>query len=202
MSFYHYLAVGADVTRVFNIREAFPDQPETWDCHVVFTGRDPVPMPEALFQVWQRAQREMVPWDDIYAALQPASDFETRKMMDDLFDDFAFVVWPWHYSGSRSSVVYDQMYLVGPPNMPNPEPTLFSHAMWHHKPAIATLEAAMEDAGFPLHVARRTLVRVMPSWLAGIPGLRFEIPPPFSIGKILADMAQEDAEKASRGRQS
>ena len=202
MSFHHYLAVGVDVTRVFKIREAFPGKPEVWDWHVVFTGRDPVPMPESLFQVWQRAQRALVPWDDIYAALQPASDFDTRKMMDDLFNDFAFVSWPWHYSGSRSSIVYDQMYLIGPPNMPNPEPTLFPHAMWHNKPGIATLEAAMEDAGFPLHVARRELVRVMPSWLAGIPGLRFEIAPPFSMDKILADLAKQDAKKATHGRKS
>ena len=202
MSFYHYLAVGVDVTRVFNIREAFPDRPETWDWHVIFTGRDPVPMPEALFQVWRRAQREVVPWDDIYAALQPASDFDTRKMMDDLFNDFAFVVWPWHYSGSLSSVVYMQMYLAGSPFMPNPCRKYLSNAEWHHHPTIALLEGKLEEAGFPLHAARRELVRVMPSWLAVIPGLHFEVPPPFDTDKILADLAKQDTEKAARGRKS
>lgn len=202
MSFYHYLAVGVDVTQVFNIREAFPDKPETWDWHVIFTGRDPVPMPEALFQVWRRGQRSVVPWDDIYAALQPASDFETRKMMDDLFNDFAFVVWPWHYSGSLTPVVYDQMYLTGSPYMPNPERKVIPNKVWYHKPNMALLEQTLTERGMPLHVARRQLVRAVPFWLAAIPSLHFEVSPPFDTDAILADLAREDAEKASRGRKS
>ena len=200
MSFHHYLAVGSDVTSVFKIREAFPDRPETWDWHVIFTGRDPVPMPEALFQVWQRAQREMVPWDDIYAALQPASDFDTRKMMDDLFNDFAFVSWPWDHSASHTAVVYEQMHLIGSPYMPNLDRKFIPNKVWYKKPTIALLEQTLTERGMPLHVARRQLMRAVPMWLAAIPSLHFEVPPPFDTDAILADLAREDAEKARRGR--
>ena len=202
MGLNEYLAVGVDVTRVFKIREAFPDKPETWDWHVIFTGRDPVPMPEALFQVWRRGQRSVVPWDDIYAALQPASDRDARKMMDDLFNDFAFVSWPWDHSASHTSVVYNRMYLTGPRFMPNPCRKYLSNAEWHHHPTIALLENKLEKAGVPLHMAYREVVRVLPSWLAAIPGLHFEVSPPFSMDQILADLAREDAEKARRGRKS
>ena len=202
MGLNEYLAVGVDVTSVFKIREAFPDKPETWDWHVIFTGRDPVPMPEALFQVWRRGQRSVVPWDDIYAALQPASDFDTRKMMDDLFNDFAFVSWPWHYSGSLTLVLYHQMYLTGSPYMPNPERKIIPNKVWYHKPTMALLEQTLTERGLPLHAARRQLVRAVPFWLAAIPSLHFEVAPPFSMDKILADLAREDAEKARRGRKS
>lgn len=175
-----YLAVGYDVTPLFAMRTLLPDNPKVWDWRVVHTGRTVVPLPPPLFGVWERARRGLVSYDDILASLSDEDTglTEARNMAKVALALFPFVDWPWYDGGVHAVMFYSELFVTGPPGMLNPAPQQIPDGLWHDKPTVSELEAAIERApGMDAGGARRALIKVLPSWLAAIPGLRLELDP-------------------------
>ena len=195
----NYLAVGTDVTPVFQKRARFADRPETRDWHLIYTGRSFAPLPPLLFAVWEQARRRLVSDHDILAPfLNECTDpNEAREVVNALLSDFPFAPWPWYEDSVNATMLYSALFLVGPPDTPNLAPQHIPDALWHNQPTVQDLEKAIEcapdmDAGG----ARRALVEALPVWLAVIPGLRLELP---SLPN-LADSTGEPPGEASAER--
>lgn len=174
-----YLAVGVDVTPVFQKRARFADNPETRDWHVIYTGRSFAPLPPLLFAVWEQARRRLVSDKDILASFlnEETDPNEAREVVNELLSDFPFATWPWYDGGVNAPMFYSELFLVGPPDMPNLAPRHIPDALWHNKPTVSDLEKAIECApDMDPGGARRALVEALPVWLAAIPGLRPELP--------------------------
>ena len=179
VSVMNYLAVGLDVTPVFQKRALFADNPETRDWHVIYTGRSFAPLPPSLFAVWEQARRRLVSDNDIVASLldEDTDPNEAREAVNELLSDFPFAPWPWYDDSVNATMLYSELFLVGPPDMPNLAPRHIPNDLWHNKPTMRDLEKAIECApDMDPGSVRRALAEALPVWLAIIPGLRLQLP--------------------------
>jgi hypothetical protein len=188
-----YLAVGVDVSPVFQKRGWFANHPELHDWHLIYTGRSLAPLSPALFGVWKRAQRGLVSYNDLLASLadghtDPAGADAVAK---EVLSEFPFADWPWYDGGTHSALLYSELLVVGAPNMLNPAPQHIPDALWSARPPISALEAAIERSpGMDPGSARRALITALPIWLATVPSLRLELyaPPAETTGAESAEL--------------
>jgi hypothetical protein len=189
------LSIGMDFTPLMADRFGMT-VPPGW--HVVYTGRWLVPMPEALFAVWQAAQRTLTPLlgGRFLHALAAAERLSIPRQLAALLVDKELppyvpamprtladwlncqvvVGWPIHAVKGRG-VYLQNLQLWAPPASQNPAPEFLPETVWAQGPSLAVVEACLADAGSPPAAARRALEGWVPQVLAAHPAVHLLMAP-------------------------
>ena len=170
-------AVGADATAGRGLIVTRMASPADWP--LIFSGREIVPVPPAVYAVWTQAHHRPITEDALIAAL----DGDGPPLRSLTHDHPVFTRWPWVDNGGLPLSADDVCLCTA--GVPNPDPLRIPAAVWGRLHSVAALEAACQATGATAAV-RWGLMEAIPHWLATRAGLRLQLAPAPEVFMVFA----------------